>query len=174
VSHSDTRCARLAGPATTPPVLIPAAQHSVEEVPAVTPRPTAEVSSTRRSAPVLPALPENPGQEAPVRGLAPAPAPAPGLASELAPAPEHPALCVTRTLVGERRTVMKVWTVLVTRDQSVPVREDTEATPWWPAGEESVSMIASVLQTEHVSTTSAKIPARDPTPPVVPTLTARW
>ena len=51
--------------------------------------------------------------------------------------------------------------------------EDTEATPWWLAGEENVSMTASVLQTEHVLTTSVKIPARDRTPPVEPTLIAR-
>ena len=145
MSHSDTRCARTAGPATTPPVLvgrssrgeerpgckyeycqIPAAQHSVVEVPAVTPRPTAEVSSTRRSVHVLPAPPENPGQEAPVGGLAPGPAP--GLASELAPAPELPALCALRTRVGERRSVRKVWTGLVSPDQSVPARELSNST----------------------------------------------
>ena len=59
---------------------IPAAQHSVVGVPAVTPQPTVVVFSTRRSVPVLPAPQESPGQEEPVRGL-PHP-PAPGLASE--------------------------------------------------------------------------------------------
>ena len=141
MSLSDTTCARTAGPATTPPVSvrrinqqravselkyfqIPAAQHSVAEVPAVTPRPTAEVSNTRPSVPVLLAPRESPGQEEPVRGLTPAPAPGLGLASEQqAPAQARPALCVTRTLVAERRSAMKVWTAPATRDQSAPVRK---------------------------------------------------
>ena len=154
MSHSDTRCARTAGPATTPPVLvgrtesraeqraaastdkyccqIPAAQHSVEEVPAVTPLPTAEVSNTRRSVPVLQAPLENPGQEGPVRGLPRDQAPGLELASELraqGQAQCHPALCVTQTRVGERRSAMKVWTGLVTRDQSVPVRKFSHSSP---------------------------------------------
>ena len=90
------------------------------EVPAVTPRPTAEVSNTRRSVPALLAPRENPGLEELARG--------PTQALALAPASEEQAqarlvLCVTRIPVGERRSVMRVWTGLATRDQSVPVRK---------------------------------------------------
>jgi len=77
-------------------------------------------------------------------------------------------------LAVERPSVMKDWTGLVNRDLSALVREVTAVTPWWLAGEGSASMIASVLRTELVLTTSVKIHARVRTPLVEPTLTARW